>query len=67
VSKTELRLRPHQVLPNATVVELWHNGDFIGQVTGADGPGVRVISKYALTTVSTTVGVIEVRIGEDHG
>jgi hypothetical protein len=44
--KTQLRLVPHLVLPDAQVVELWHDGTLIGTVVGADGPGVRIISKY---------------------
>lgn len=44
--KTELRAVPHLVLPGQTVIELWHDGVFIGTVTGADGPGVRVVSKF---------------------
>ena len=48
--KTELRLAPHSINPGQQVVEVWHNGQFIGEVTGADGPGVRVISKHPLMT-----------------
>ncbi len=47
--KTELRLAPHSVIPGAKIIELWYAGQFIGQVVGADGPGVRVLSKHALT------------------
>lgn len=43
--KTELRMRPHLVDDRA-VIELWHDGQFIGTVVGAEGPGVRIISKY---------------------
>jgi hypothetical protein len=46
--KTELRHRPHDILPGESVVELWYDGVFIGQVTGMDGPGVRVFSKFGL-------------------
>ncbi len=45
--KTELRLAAHAIIPGQHVVEIWH-GQFIGEVTGADGPGVRVISKHPL-------------------
>lgn len=44
--KTEIRVVPHLVIPGAQVVELWHGGQFIGTVVGADGPGVRIISKH---------------------
>jgi hypothetical protein len=46
--KTELRAEPHAVLPGAVTVELWHDGRFIGTVVGADGPGVRVITKHGI-------------------
>jgi hypothetical protein len=46
--KTELRLSPHALIAGQQVVEIWHDGKFIGEVTGADGPGVRVISKHPL-------------------
>lgn len=45
--KTELRQRPHNLVPGAQVFEIWYGGALIGQVTGADGPGVRIISKYS--------------------
>lgn len=50
--KTELRLRAHSLIPGAAVVEIWHDGQFIGQVTGAEGPGIRVISKHAMVIVN---------------
>jgi hypothetical protein len=43
--KTELRPVPHSMDPGVIVIEVWHDGQFIARVTGADGPGVRVISK----------------------
>jgi hypothetical protein len=51
----------------ASVIELWHDGLFIGQVTGADGPGVRIISKYSMTPAlkSGVPAVIEMTIGPD--
>ncbi|HEV3440087.1 MAG TPA: hypothetical protein VG122_22155 [Gemmata sp.] len=46
--KTELRAVPHSIVPGATIFEVWHAGQFIATVTGADGPGVRVISKHPM-------------------
>jgi len=43
--KTELRLTPHSILPGRTVIELWYNGHLIGTIAGANGPGVRVVTK----------------------
>ena len=60
--KTILRLAPHSVLPGANVVELWHDGRLIGTVAGADGPGVRIISKYAAQVDVAGDMVTEVRI-----
>jgi hypothetical protein len=52
--KSELRVAKHALVPGAVVVEVWHDGRFIGQVTGADGPHVRVLSKYDLTAAALT-------------
>lgn len=46
--KAELRPKPHSHIPGAIVVEVWHGGKMIGTVYGADGPGIRVMSKYGL-------------------
>ena len=50
--KSEIRVRQHEVYPSQSVVEVWFNGEFIATVTGADGPGVRVISKHPLSVAS---------------
>lgn len=57
--KTELRLVPHVVLPDEQVIELWHNNVLIGLVAGADGPGVRVISRYLRNSMDAIVIVAE--------
>jgi hypothetical protein len=54
--KTEIRVRPHIILPDASVCELWYAWKLIGTVNGADGPGARVVSKYPLKTES--VGIV---------
>jgi hypothetical protein len=41
-------------------VEAWHNGQFIAELAGTDGPGVCVISKHSLGTKRITDGLIEV-------
>lgn len=47
--KTELRIAKHMLKRGANVVEIWHDGNFIGEVTGSDTfPGVRVITKYPM-------------------
>ena len=62
--KSQLRLKPHSVLPGEQVIEIWYQGKFIGQVTGAEGPGVRVISKYGMTTVRPLTPPVEVEVIE---
>lgn len=41
------RLAPHNIL-GRDVVEIHHDGEFIGQITSDDYSGVRIISKYKL-------------------
>ena len=62
--KTELVPVPHSVLPGVFILEIWHDGQFIATVTGAEGPGVRVISKHDMTTMilEGVPNVVEVRI-----
>lgn len=62
--KTELRWPDTAV----QVIELWHDGQMVGHIDGADGPGIRVISKHPLIAVErgpdSGPDVIEVRIIE---
>jgi hypothetical protein len=65
--KTELRPKPHAVVKGVTVIELWHGGQFIGTIAGADGPGVRIITKHPMTAKPSPddgsgVNVMEVTI-----
>lgn len=46
--KTELRLKRHAFLPGAFVIEVYYNGIFLATVAGAEGPGLRIISKHEL-------------------
>ena len=46
--KSELRIAAHAVIDGAVVVEVWFGGVFLATVTGADGPGVRVITKHGI-------------------
>jgi hypothetical protein len=62
-AKTELRLAEHSVLPGQKVFEIWHGGQLIGTVCGADGPGVRVISKHPMKA-SFAEMVVEVLIDQ---
>jgi hypothetical protein len=44
--KAQLRVLPHSELPGERVVEVHFAGQLVCTVVGADGPGVRIISKY---------------------
>lgn len=46
------------------VVEVWHGGEFICAVYGADGPGIRVITKHHVL-VSQTSMITELTIVKD--
>jgi hypothetical protein len=43
---------------------IWYDGEFIGQVCGADGPGIRVLSKHELAAkvIPDAVSVAEITI-----
>jgi len=52
--KTTLRVSSHLVRPGETVVEVWHDGQFVATIAGVDGvPGVHIISKYTLAVTSS--------------
>ena len=52
--KAQLRLDPHCFLTGQTVIEVWYDGQMVGTIYGADGPGVRFISKHPLTPEKDT-------------
>lgn len=56
---TELRLAPHSIR-GGNVIEIWHDGEFIGQVTAAQPgvAGIRVISKHQMEVVTQATGVV---------
>jgi hypothetical protein len=62
--KTELRLCPHSVLRGEKIIEIWYADNFIGTVTGADGPGIRVVSKHDLQPCISPgiINVVEVQV-----
>lgn len=63
--KAELRLADHTGVPGAKVIEIWYGDEFVGQVVGADGPGVRVISKHTLAIASlqgSMLNVVDVQV-----
>ncbi len=64
--KAELKLSPHSTVGGAIVAEVWYRGQMIATIYGADGPGVRVVSKHQMTSVSLigTPNVSEVYVRE---
>lgn len=65
--KSDLRVSLHSLIPGNHIVEIWHDGEMIGTVTGLDGPGVRIISKLNLITTpedrgQPIVNAVQVRI-----
>lgn len=63
--KSELRMANHDILPGVKVIEIWYNGEFIGQVTGADGPGIRLTSKYQRDIKPIGDMITDIMIGVD--
>lgn len=45
--KAKLNLTPHLVLENERTIEIWYEDHLVCTVTGADGPGVRIVSRVA--------------------
>lgn len=60
--KAELKLVPHAVLKDADTIEVWHAGQFICSIYGADGPGVRIVTKHGLKVAWVDPLVLEVMI-----
>jgi hypothetical protein len=46
--RSELRIGRHTIRAGEPVIEIWFEGEFIGEITAAEGPGVRVISKHLI-------------------
>jgi hypothetical protein len=69
IMKSKLECVPHALISEDNAVEIWYGGEMVATVYGADGPGVRVISKHQMHIVRGgpearlhSVKVIEVRI-----
>lgn len=67
--KAKLIAVPHSVLPDDTAVEVRHEGKLLCVIYGADGPGIRIVSKHIVDgsefswrLVSQNPGVVEVMI-----
>jgi hypothetical protein len=64
--KSNLKMADHALIEDQQAIEVWYEGRLVAAVYGADGPGVRVISKYPYDVVRSGIdeilNVIEVRI-----
>ena len=54
--KAQLAVKPHSVLPGESVAEVTYNGQLVCTITGADGPGVRIISKHEISSLGSDEG-----------
>jgi len=65
--KSQLCLREHSELPGEKVVEVWCRGQLIAAIYGADGPGIRFVSKFDLfaSTTSRDPNCIEIQVREE--
>ena len=41
--RSTLQVRKHRIVEGAHVFEIWYGGVLVGEVTGAEGPGVRIL------------------------
>lgn len=66
MEKSELRVDMHKLTLGETVIEVWHEGEMVATVYGADGAGVRIITKHSYDIVRGGMGelvkVVEVKI-----
>lgn len=54
--KTSLRIAPASHYQTGSlgqdVFEIWFDGRLIGQITGADGPGIRLLSPHSVAKIN---------------
>jgi len=67
--KSNFKIADHKLLPDQQTIEVWYEGKLVAAVYGADGPGIRVITKHPYDIVRSGLGempnVVEVRIEID--
>lgn len=68
--KSNLKVVDHKLLPDQQIIEVWYEEKLVATVYGADGPGIRVITKYPYDIVRGGLGqtpnVVEVRIEHER-
>lgn len=66
MAKSNLKLSDHLIYSEEKTVEVWHEGELVASVYGADGPGIRVITKYPYDVIRGGRGeipnIVEIRI-----
>lgn len=67
--KAKLQLSKHRILESENTIEVHYDGKLLCIIYGADGPGIRIISKHIVDgsefswgLVSQNPGVVEVMI-----
>jgi len=60
---TLFKLMEHLVLDNKQVIEVWHDGVFVGEIIGTETPGIKIISKYTKNTYGIDNWTLGVTIG----
>lgn len=45
---TRLIPQAHTLRPGHVTIEIWHDNEFVGQITAGDGRGIRVITKHRI-------------------
>jgi len=70
MNKSKLKVVDHKLIPDQQTIEVWYEGKLVAAVYGADGPGIRVITKYPYDIVRGGLGeipnVVEVRIEHER-
>lgn len=65
MAKSNLKLSDHLIYSEEKTVEVWHEGEFVASVYGAEGPGIKVITKYPYDVVRGGIGetpnIVEIR------
>ena len=60
--KAKLKIADHSLLPGESVIEVYYEGEFIASIYGADGPGVRIISKHKVLAINHIAGIVEIAL-----
>jgi hypothetical protein len=57
---TTFTVQPHSIVPDAQVVEVWRDSEFLATITANDDGGLRVTSRWLTGAKHRATGVAEV-------